>query len=372
MLRRDHQSVERAGSHVTGSTSVSAELSFENIKQRYGEDLALDGVSLTVKPGEIMCLLGPSGCGKTTLLRIASGITRPSSGRVLLNHVEVAGPDTFVPPEKRNVGLMFQDFALFPHLTILDNVTFGLTHLPKPEAESIGRNILRRMGLERYTNEYPHVLSGGQQQRVALARALVPEPSVVLMDEPFSGLDLSLRTTIQKEAVRLLKASGATVMIVTHDPEEAMNMGDRIAVMRKGRILQVGTSQELFRDPSDLAVARMFSNHNELEGVVENGKLSFAFGTFDAPGIEDGTTAVLCIRHLAIQFVPAGSGHPVKILRTRFLGDIIDIDIEVAGYAHPMTVRSRESRIAPLGSEIGIQIDPKEVRVFPSKCLEDA
>ncbi|MFM1816756.1 MAG: Spermidine/putrescine import ATP-binding protein PotA, partial [Pseudomonadota bacterium] len=181
---------QRAGddSDLAPLSASSAEVVFERVERKFDDDnYALRGVSLTVAAGEIVCLLGPSGCGKTTLLRITSGIEKPTSGRVLLNGIEVAGPDRFVPPEKRNVGLMFQDFALFPHLTIAENVAFGLRHLPKAEAERQALDVLKRVGLERYAREYPHILSGGQQQRVALARAIAPHPSVVLMDEPFSG-----------------------------------------------------------------------------------------------------------------------------------------------------------------------------------------
>ena len=178
------------------AAAFAASLTFDAVERRYGQDLALKGVSLAIAPGEVVCLLGPSGCGKTTLLRIASGIEKPSRGRVLINDREVAGPERFVPPEERSVGLMFQDFALFPHLTILENVAFGLRQLPKDEARREALTILARVGLERYADGYPQVLSGGQQQRVALARAMVPRPAVMLMDEPFSGLDVQLRDSM--------------------------------------------------------------------------------------------------------------------------------------------------------------------------------
>ncbi len=182
--------------------TFAARLTFEEVGVAFGETQALKGFSLDIAPGEVVCLLGPSGCGKTTLLRAAAGIERPTSGRILINEREVAGPQRFVPPEVRGVGLMFQDFALFPHLTILDNVAFGLKSLPKEEAQREALLILSRVGLDRYAAEYPHILSGGQQQRVALARAIVPRPAVMLMDEPFSGLDVQLRDTMQEETSR--------------------------------------------------------------------------------------------------------------------------------------------------------------------------
>ena len=236
--------------HVRAAATIAARLTFEGVSRRYGDSYALKDFSLDVAPGEVVCLLGPSGCGKSTLLRVAAGLERPSEGRILINGQEVSGPKAFVPPEKRGVGLMFQDFALFPHLTIVDNVAFGLKALPKADAVREALNMLVRVGLEDYAEAYPHILSGGQQQRVALARAIVPRPSVMLMDEPFSGLDVQLREAMQEETLTLLRETRATSMIVTHHPEEALRLGDRIAVMRKGRIVQVGKAEELYNNPA--------------------------------------------------------------------------------------------------------------------------
>ncbi len=183
--RRGRESKHAPSERGRAGVTFAARLTFEDVSKRYGESLALDQVCLDVPPGEVLCLLGPSGCGKTTLLRIAAGVERPTTGRVLLDGQEAAGPDQFVPPEKRGVGLMFQDFALFPHLTIQQNVAFGLRSLTRSEANSEALAALTRVGLADYANEYPHILSGGEQQRVALARAIAPRPSVLLMDEPF-------------------------------------------------------------------------------------------------------------------------------------------------------------------------------------------
>jgi iron(III) transport system ATP-binding protein len=210
------QPVPAHGGRAAGT--IAARLTFEGVERRYGTSLALAGLSLDIAPAEVVCLLGPSGCGKTTLLRVAAGIERPTAGRVLINDQEVAGPDRFVAPEKRNVGLMFQDFALFPHLTILANVAFGLRSLPREDARREALAVLARVGLERYANDYPHILSGGEQQRVALARAIVPRPAVMLMDEPFSGLDVQLRERLQEETIGLLRETRATCLIVTHAP----------------------------------------------------------------------------------------------------------------------------------------------------------
>ena len=236
-------------------------------------------VSLNLKPGEIACLLGPSGCGKTTLLRIAAGIEKPDAGRLLFDGQEMAGPARFVPPEKRNIGLMFQDFALFPHLSILENVAFGLKNLPPEEARTIARHALERVGLAHYAANYPHHLSGGEQQRVALARALVPRPQVMLMDEPFSGLDQRLRESVRAETLTLLRETRASCLLVTHDPVEAMGLADRIFLMRQGHLIQSGTPEQLYRQPADAAAARFFSDTNEVRGRVAGAAVDTALGT---------------------------------------------------------------------------------------------
>ena len=258
------------------AATIAARLTFERLERRYGAMSALAGFSLDIAPAEVVCLLGPSGCGKTTLLRVAAGIEKPTGGRVLINGSEVAGPERFVPPEKRNVGLMFQDFALFPHLSILDNVAFGLKSLPREDARREALAALARVGLERYAGDYPHILSGGEQQRVALARAIVPRPAVMLMDEPFSGLDVQLRERLQEETLQLLRETRATCLIVTHAPAEAIRLGDRVAVMRRGRLVQAGKAEELYRNPADLFVARLFSEINEIPLRVEGGARAHA------------------------------------------------------------------------------------------------
>ncbi|MDJ0513302.1 MAG: ABC transporter ATP-binding protein, partial [Methyloceanibacter sp.] len=241
------------------AVTFAASLKVDCVSRSYGPTFALKDVTLEVEPSKILCLLGPSGCGKTTLLRIVAGVEAPSSGTILLDDEEVAGPNRFVPPEKRGVGLMFQDFALFPHLTILDNVAFGLRSLSKQEAQAEARAALKRVGLSDYESDYPHILSGGQQQRVALARAIAPRPGVVLMDEPFSGLDSQLRESMREETLAILRESRATCIVVTHDAEEAMRMGDVIALMREGRIVQMGSAPELYRAPKNIFAARTFS-----------------------------------------------------------------------------------------------------------------
>jgi iron(III) transport system ATP-binding protein len=360
-------STVRGHTTTRAATTFAARLTFEAVERTFDGTVALDGASLDIAPGEVVCLLGPSGCGKTTLLRIAAGIERPTAGRVLVNGQEVAGPDRFVPPEQRNVGLMFQDFALFPHLTIVENVAFGLKQLSARDARREALALLARVGLEHYADQHPHILSGGEQQRVALARALVPRPAVMLMDEPFSGLDIQLRERLQEGTLELLRETRATSMIVTHHPEEAMRLGDRIAIMRAGRIIQLGRAEELYRHPVDLFVARLFSEINEIPWKVADGALVTPLGTFPAPTLAAGQKAVLCIRQRAIRLLPEGQGHPARALHVKFLGDAALVEMAVQGFDQPLKALVHESNVPIRGRDLGIEVDPQRVLVFAAE-----
>jgi iron(III) transport system ATP-binding protein len=349
------------------AVSFAARLTLEDLSRRYGETLALDRVSLDIAPSEILCLLGPSGCGKSTLLRIAAGVERPSSGRVLLDGQEVAGPNAFVPPERRGVGLMFQDFALFPHLTIRDNVAFGLKSLTRREARAEAQAALERVGLGHYAGEYPHILSGGEQQRVALARAIAPRPSVLLMDEPFSGLDTQLREQMREETLAILHETRATSIVVTHDAEEAMRMGDRVAMMRKGRVVQTGKALELYRAPKDILAARTFSDLNELAARIDQGSALTPLGRFAADGLPDGAAAIVCVRQRGVRLLDAGQGVPARVLDARFLGDIALVELAVQGLDAPLFARVKEADVPAQGAEIGVGIDRGAVLVFEAE-----
>jgi iron(III) transport system ATP-binding protein len=352
------------GTRGKAAVTFAARLTFEDLSRRYGTMLALDRVSLDIAPSEILCLLGPSGCGKSTLLRIAAGVERPSAGRVLLDGREVAGPERFVPPEQRGVGLMFQDFALFPHLTILDNVAFGLKSLNRREAKAEAHAALERVGLSPYAGEYPHILSGGEQQRVALARAIAPRPSVLLMDEPFSGLDPHLREKMREETLAILHETRATSIVVTHDAEEAMRMGDRVGLMRKGQVVQTGKALDLYRAPKDILGARTFSELNELAARIEQGSAFTPLGRFAANGLPDGTDAIVCVRQRGVRLLAAGEGVPARVLDARFLGDIALVEVAVQGLDAPLFARVKESDVPPQGAEIGVGIDSGAVLVF--------
>ncbi|MBT5013334.1 MAG: ABC transporter ATP-binding protein, partial [Rhodospirillaceae bacterium] len=233
-------------------------LHIQGLSHSYGDNKVLDNAGLIVPAGELVCMLGPSGCGKSTLLRLAAGLEKVQHGKIIIDDVTVGSADVHLPPEKRHIGLMFQDYALFPHLNVIDNVTFGLLDMAPDKARLLAMDMLTQVGMAAQSDKFPHMLSGGQQQRVALARALAPEPKLLLLDELFSGLDTNLRETIREETLSVLKNSGVATLMVTHDPEEAMFMADRIKIIgANGHILQAGRPHEIYYHPTHEFVARL-------------------------------------------------------------------------------------------------------------------
>jgi iron(III) transport system ATP-binding protein len=354
----------RWGKRGTAGATIAARLTFDHVSHAYGKVLAIDDVALDVAPGEVICLLGHSGCGKTTLLRIAAGIERQSAGRILVNDKEIAGPAAFLPPERRGIGLMFQDYALFPHLSILENVMFGLNRLSRSEAARGARLALGRVGLEDYAEDFPHVLSGGEQQRVALARAIVPRPSVMLMDEPFSGLDRRLRDSVRDETIAILRETRATAVIVTHDPEEAMRVADRIALMRSGSVTQVGSPRELYEHPADLFVARFFSELNELPGLARHDCVDTPIGPFPAEGFTPGQKLAVCVRPQDVALGPPEEGVPGRVVLNRFLGEVDHVEIVVDALETPLKSRVREVGCYGVGKDVGVRVAPRDVLMF--------
>ena len=354
------------GRRGTAGVAIPMALGFEGVTQRFGAVTALSDVSLTVRPGEIVALLGQSGCGKTTLLRLAAGVERPSSGRVLLEGRDVSDPGDFVEPEHRGVGFVFQDYALFPHLTVGENVRFGLRGQGAAAAEATALRALARVGLADFYGAYPHMLSGGEQQRVALARAIAPRPGVLLMDEPFSNLDRRLRDVVRDETAALLEETGAPSIIVTHDPEAAMRIADRIVLMRAGRIVQVGTGEELYRTPASLFAARFFCDFTEVEGKVSGGAVDTPVGRFAAPGLPEGSDAIACIRPHRVRIVPKGYYLPGRLVARRFLGESDHLLVAVEGFERALSVRVPLSDEIAVGDEVGVEIPTDEVLVFPA------
>ena len=291
-------------------------------------------------PGAVTCLLGQSGCGKSTTLRIIAGVDRQNSGRVLIDGDLVSDDRHHMPPERRPVGLLFQDFALFPHLTAAQNVAFGLT-CGRRERRRRVEELFLKVNLCGRENSYPHELSGGEQQRIALARALAPRPRIMLLDEPFSSLDGRLRDGVREETISMLKEENTSVLLVTHDPVEAMQVGEEIAVMRNGRIVQSGEPIRLYLNPVDRDIAAFFSDINMVHSVVSNGSADTVFGEFAAPGIMDGTEVEIVVRpqHVRIDFDRNGNG-PVPtqidgvaargtVHRARFLGTVSLVEFKL-------------------------------------------
>jgi len=284
-------------------------LEIRNIVRSFGGRRVVNDVSLAVMPGHVPCLLGPSGCGKSTTLRIIAGVEMQDSGSIWVDGQLVCDTVFRVPPEGRSIGLMFQDFALFPHLSVAQNVAFGL-HGSRAENDARVAELLEKVGMASYASAYPHELSGGEQQRVALARALAPRPRIMLMDEPFSGLDDRLRDEIRDQTLDVLKSEGTAVLLVTHEPAEAMRMADEIALMRNGKIVQRGAPYNIYNAPVDRAAAAFFSDINVIRGKVRGALTETAFGQFLAPGVPDDTEVEIVIRpqHLRIDFDRGGKG----------------------------------------------------------------
>jgi len=346
----------------------SAGLAVEGLSRRYGRVAALDSVSLAIAPGELVAVVGYSGSGKSTLLRLIAGLEQPSSGTVAIDGRPVSGPSVFVPPEERGIGMMFQDYALFPHLSVLGNVRFGLRRRRGEAARAIARRALEKVGLADREAAYPHMLSGGEQQRVALARALVPEPGVLLMDEPFSNLDRRTRDLVREETATVIRDSGATAVLVTHDHDDAMRLADRIVLMQAGRIVQAGTTEDLYRRPASLTAARFFSEFNELEGTACGGAVATPLGAFPARGIADGAKAVVCLRQSDLPVGSAGEeGVAATVTARAFLGDALLLHVAVAGLARPLQVRAPVEADIAVGERVTLCPGADRAFVFPAE-----
>ena len=355
----------RWGPRGTAGVSFAAALGYEAVDVSLGGRKVLDRFTLTLTPGEIVCLLGESGSGKSTALRVAAGIQRIDSGIVRINGDIVSGPGIHLPPDRRGIGLMFQDFALFPHLTLLRNAMFGLKGLDRASAIAQAKQALRRVGLEDRADDYPHMLSGGQQQRLALARTIAPRPGILMLDEPFSSLDARLREAVRAETLAVLRETHATTLIVTHDPEEAMLLGDRVALLRQGQIAQIDTAAAIYRNPIDLSAARFFSALSEIEAVVHGGAVDTPLGKVPAQGFAEGASVIVAVRPVGVLDMSlAGPGVPGRIVAKR---DAIGIDlceVRVDGLDRPIGIRQRSEAGFKPGADVFLSLNPEHVLVF--------
>jgi len=351
-------------------------LELDGIGHGYGGTPVLRDVGLALASGEVVCLLGPSGCGKSTLLRIAAGVERQQRGTVTIGGRVVSDASRHVPPEGRSVGLIFQDFALFPHLTVAGNVGFGLRAQDRAKRTA---QLLDRVRLAAHADKYPHQISGGEQQRVALARALAPRPPILLMDEPFSSLDNRLREGIRDETLEILKEEGTSVLLVTHEPEEAMRMADRIVLMRDGRIVQQGAPFAIYSNPVDKEAALFFSAVNVVHGVVERAAADTAFGRFETPGLVDRADVEIVIRpqHLRVDFDREGAGPlptdrdgvPMRgrVVRARFVGNQSVVEVRMEHDGSVLTATIPNAFLPKPGTALWLSFRRDRSFVFPCR-----
>lgn len=320
------------------------------------EPPVIQNLSFNVEDGEIFALLGPSGCGKTTTLRIIGGFERPDTGTVTLEGRRLEGARNRVPPEKRGIGLVFQDQALFPHLTVFENVRFGLRNLSRERRRARAMDVLEMVGLKRFAERYPHELSGGQQQRVAVARAVAPKPGVILLDEPFSNLDAVLRQAMREDVRHLLQEAGMTAVMVTHDQEEALSFADRVAVMRNGRIEQVGTPESIYYRPRTLFVAQFLGRTNLLLSQCEGETATTELGQLELDRPARGSVLVsLRPEHINLQAAGNNSSNTVATIVAReFKGH--DITYRVRFDESEYLVHTDNRTLYEPGDEVLLQV----------------
>ncbi len=342
---------------------MSAPIRLEGVAKRFGPVLAVQGVTFTVREGEVFALIGPSGSGKSSTLRLIAGFERPDRGTIAIGDRTVAGPGASVPPERRGVGMVFQDYALFPHLTVAENVAFGLHRVPRAERARRVEQVLALVGLASFGHRYPHQLSGGQQQRVALARALAPAPAVILLDEPLSNLDADLRDQTRRELARILRVTGSTAVFVTHDQQEAFVLADRVAILAAGRIEQVGTPEEVYERPATRFVADFVGEADFLPASVHGPALVTELGTLPNPGLPSGTLAELMLRPDDLEIVPDPGGE-LEVVERQYRGE------EIACAIRLPSGRVIHSHLRHTDCQPGLRVRPllhlKTVVAFPA------
>ncbi len=335
---------------------------------------AVEAVTLTLHKGDLLSLLGPSGCGKTTLLRLIAGFEQPQAGTIEIAERIVAGKGYWVPPEQRDVGMVFQDYALFPHLTVAKNVAFGLRNLGKHTTLDIKKRTVEAIalvGLEGLENRYPHELSGGQQQRVALARALAPRPALILLDEPLSNLDVQVRLRLRQEVRDILKFTGTSGVFVTHDQEEALSISDWVAVMRQGSLEQFGTPEEVYREPASRFVAEFVTQANFLPAQRQGNLWETEIGCFDVPIQEKGVsrqecfdTGELMIRQEDMILKPDDDA-TVVIRDRQFLGREHCYCL-VTPSGQELKARTASATALPVGTRVHLSVAKQALRIFPT------
>ncbi len=347
-------------------------LKVENISLRLGKTQIIRDISFEVGRGELVCLLGPSGCGKTTTLRLIAGLEKPDSGTISIAGEPASDRDFVLPPHKRHVGFLFQDFALFPHLTVAENIAYGLSGLDREAASRRTTELLSQIRMLDHADKYPHELSGGEQQRVAFARARAPRPPLLLLDEPFSGLDTSLRGQIREETLRILRNRGVTAIMVTHDPEEAMMMADRIILMKDGEIVQVGTPEDIYHHPVSPFAAEFLGEINRLRGTAEGNRIRTDIGPLANGEFANGTEVDVLIRPEALTLMPDSvaateDGPFARVCDVRYAGGSSHVRLGIGDSEKPsahVQVRCPGRVTLREGERLRVGLDPAQTFVF--------
>ncbi len=343
------------------SPHISHAIRVQDLHKTFGTVLAVDKVTLTIPSGEIVALLGPSGCGKTTLLRLLSGFEQPDGGSITIGGRTVADDDVWVPPEHRNVGMVFQDHALFPHRSVAANIGFGV---PRARRASRVREVMDLVGLTGLDDRMPSQLSGGQQQRVALARALAPEPGLVLLDEPWSSVDALLRESVRMDIIAILRKAGATVVLVTHDREEAFLLADRVALMSAGRIVQVSSPEEMYADPVDRWAAEFVGPGNLIPGEVRDGSVTTSIGSFPLRIPSTAASAVdALIRPEQILLRPTTDGS-AEVVGREFRGHDVMYRVRLADDT-VICAQRPSTEAVDVGTRVALEPHRAPVTVFP-------
>ncbi|MEA5566379.1 ABC transporter ATP-binding protein [Anabaena sp. UHCC 0399] len=345
-------------------------LHLQNVTKQFSENTspAVDNVSFILQQGDVLGLLGPSGCGKTTLLRLIAGFERLPTGTIKIGEQIVSNNSIFIPVEQRDIGVVFQDYALFPHLNVEENVTFGLRNISKQQIQKRVAEVLALVRLAGLEKRYPYELSGGQQQRVALARALAPQPQLMLLDEPLSNLDIQVRLQLREEVRDILKAAGTSAIFVTHDQEEALAISDIVGVMRQGHLEQIGTPEEIYTHPASRFVAEFVTQANFLSASRQGNVWETEVGCFELPANYINNLGEIMIRQEDLILTPATDA-PVFIRTRRFLGREYQYCLQTPS-GKEIHVRTTTDMALPVGTRVQISIVGDAVKVFPQGIKE--
>ena len=347
------------------------DMQFDNISHSYGQLTSVHDVSFSLKEGEVISLLGPSGCGKSTLLRLAAGLEVPQKGSISKGGQVISSPAGAVSPNKRDIGLVFQNYALFPHLSVIDNVCYGIKDAKK-QAIARAKHVMDDFGIWHLADKYPHELSGGQQQRVALARAIAPSPQLLLLDEPFSGLDTRLRERVRDKLLHLLRDENIAAIMVTHDAEEAMFMSDRIVVLDKGRVAQIGRPLDVYRSPVTSFVATFFGEANQFKSKVKDGHVDTILGSLPVSDLRDGDDVEVVVRNENLRvfgYADDEKGQvPFTLLELHLLGANTLVHLsghDKDGEEHHFHAKIPGLNFFEQGSTVYLSADPSQIYIFP-------